>query len=430
MCSSGGSGDLVGADAALIDRLMARQEHIQAAECAQVIDMLTFVTDARGRAPSARAGTLEAEAALHELSLATRVPVGSLQGALAAARFTRTKLPTVWEAWEVGLIGAAQAGAIVDKAHRLHRPASLERLDHEVVAIATTRTVTQLRRWLARFVDRTEPDQAERRHRDARRERCVYVQTGEDGMSWLSALLPSTQAAAIDTKLEKAARAMVSTHQGSDDRTHDQKRADALSDVLLGAGSNTGDSRIDIGVIVPIQSLAGVSDAPGVMIDRSASVPASYVRSLAAREGTLFWRLLTDQRGNLLDVARTGRFATGDLAMAIRFRDGTSVFPTSTVPATAADLDHSVEYPAPTTAANLGVLHRRAHRLKTAKVLHVQQPTPGTFCWDTSTGHAYTRKPEPLPVTDWEDQPWFDPGLLAAVSAEIGNGYRRHDVAA
>ena len=251
--------------------------------------------------------------------------------------------------------------------------------------------MTQLRRWLARFVDRVEPDMADKRHRDATRERCVFVQTGEDGMSWLSALLPSVEAAAIDAKLEKAARATDSADQNGDVRTHEQKRADAFSDTLLGTDMTaTGKSRIDIGVIVPIQSLVGLSDAPGETIDRSASIPATYIRSLAARQGTLFWRLLTDDRGDLLDVAKLGRYATGDLGMAIRFRDGTSVFPTSIVPATDCDHDHTDAYPAPTTASNLGALHRRAHRLKTIGHLTVRQPEPGAFCWDTSTGHTYT----------------------------------------
>ncbi len=412
------------ADAALVDRLVARQETIHAAECAQVMDMLQFVADARGRAPSPQAGSLEAEAALHELSLATRVPVGSLQGALAAARFARAKLPNVWDFWLTGLIGATHVGSIVDKAHRLRRAESLEKLDADVLAIATTRTVTQLRRWLARFVDRTEPDQAERRHRDAKRERCVYVQTGDDGMSWLSALLPSAEAAAIDAQLEKAARAMPSTDQNGDGRTHDQKRADAFSDTFLGTDETAGSSRIDIGVIVPIQSLIGLSDAPGETIDRSASVPASYIRNLAARKGTLFWRLLTDERGDLLDVARMGRYATGDLAMAIRFRDGTSVFPTSIVPADDSDNDHTDPYPEPTTAANIGALHRRAHRLKTAGVLKLRQPEPGTFEWDTSTGHTYIHKPDPFPIADWAHDPWFEQEFVDAVTAEIAQGHQ------
>ena len=431
MFDKGGGGRVV-ADSVLIDRIVTRQQGIHAAECAQVIDMLCFVADARSHGQQfagERAGKLEAEAALHELSLAVKVPVGSLQGALAAARFARTKLPCVWEAWESGTLSSTQVGAIVDKAHRLKRADSLARLDSEVVAVATARTVAQLRRWLARFVDRVEPDRTEDRHRDARRERRVYVEVGEDGMSWLSALLPSTEAAAIDTLVEAAARAMGSTDQYGDDRTHDQKRADAFSDLLLGSseagsghsGARDG-ARIDIGVVVPIQSLLGLSDAPGETIDRSASVPASYIRSLALREGTLFWRLLTDQQGNLLDVTRIGRFATGNLAMALRFRDGTSVFPTSIVPANDCDYDHTEAYPAPTTATNLGALHRRAHRLKTEGLLTVRQPDPGVFDWTTSTGHRYTRTPDPLPTTSWDDAPWFDPGLINAVEEEIEAG--------
>ena len=420
----------------LIDRLVARQQRINAAECAQLVDMLSFVADARSRGrefAGERAGKLEAEAALHELSLAVKVPVGSLQGALASARLARTRLPCVWEAWETGAIGAVQVGAIVDKALRLRRGDSVCRLDVEVVAIATSRTVAQLRRWLARFVDRVEPDLCEDRHRDARRERRVYVEVGEDGMSWLSALLPGTEAAAIDTLVEAAARAMASTDQYGDERTHDQKRADAFSDVLLGSSakdSGRAGARVDIGVVVPIQSLMGLSDAPGELIDRSASVPASYIRSLALRTETLFWRLLTDHQGNLLDVTRVGRFATGDLAMALRFRDGTSVFPTSSVPANDCDYDHTEAYPAPTTATNLGALHRRAHRLKTEGLLSVRQTGSGVFEWDTSTGHRYTRTPDPLPTDEWNREPWFDPGLTDAIAQEIEAGHIPHDLAA
>lgn len=386
--------------------------------------MLSFVADARSRGrqfAGERAGRLEAEAALHELSLALKIPVGSLQGALAAARLARTKLPSVWEAWETGTIGAAHVGAIVDKAHRLQRAASISRLDSEVVTIASDRTVTQLRRWLVRFVDRIEPDLADKRHRDARRERRVYVEAGEDGMSWLSALIPSVEAAAIDGKLEAAARSI-----GSDERTHDQKRADALSDLLLGSavdGSGQPSSRVDIGVVVPIQSLMGLSDAPGETIDRSASVPASYIRSLALREETLFWRLLTDQQGKLLDVTRIGRYATGNLGMALRFRDGTSVFPTSIVPANDCDYDHTEAYPAPTTASNLGALHRRAHRLKTEGLLSVRQTEPGVFEWTTNTGRTYLRQPEPLPTAVWNTEPWFDPAFIEFMAQDVKQGH-------
>ncbi|MDQ3158028.1 MAG: 13E12 repeat family protein [Actinomycetota bacterium] len=387
--------------------------------------MLSFIAAARSRGErlgGAATGSLEASAAIHELSLALTVPVGTLQSALAAARLARANLPSVWRAWHAGTISSAHVGAIVEKAYRLRRPDSLVRLDQEVTLVAPTRTVSQLRRWLGRFVSRVEPDLAEQRHDQALRDRRVYVEPGEDGMSWLSALIPSVEAAEIDNKLERLAR-----HIGSDDgRTHDQKRADVLAESLLGtvcstvAGTKPG---TNIGVVVPIQSLMGVSEAPGELADRSASVPASYIRSMALRPGTIFWRLLTGERGNLLDVARLGRFAPADLQMAIQFRDGTSVFPTSEVSAANCDADHTLAHPAPTTAANLGSLHRRAHRLKTEGLLSVRQPEPGVFVWTTSTGHTYQRRPEPLPVAPWNQAPWFASEFLDAIEQEVQAGY-------
>lgn len=68
-------------------------------------------------------------------------------------------------------------------------------------------------------------------------------------------------------------------------------------------------------------------------------------------------------------------------AMALRFRDGSSVFPTSIVPAGDCDNGHTLAHPAPTTAANLGALARRVHRLKTEGLLSLRQPEPGVFVW-------------------------------------------------
>ena len=233
-------------------------------------------------------------------------------------------------------------------------------------------------------------------------------------MAYLTALVSELDAAAIDTRLDSEARSLPS----SDTRTHDQARADAFCDLLLGGtGENTA-TTTTIGVIVPIQSLMGLSDAPGELADRSASIPAHLIRSEAIKPGTLFWRLLTDGQGNLLDAVKMGRFATGDLGQAIRFRDGTSVFPTSVVPADRSDLDHTNAYPAPTTAANLGPLHRKAHNLKTAGLLSLRQPEPGVFEWTTRTGHRYTHTADPLPTTNWEDSA-FPQELIHAIEAGL-----------
>ena len=107
-------------------------------------------------------------------------------------------------------------------------------------------------------------------------------------------------------------------------------------------------------MVVSIQSLAGATNTPGQLMDRSAMVPAGTIRDMAQQPGTLFYRLLTDEQGNLLDVTEMGRFPSRKLGMAVKFRDGTCTGPTCTKPASDCDLDHLVPAPSgPTTASNL-----------------------------------------------------------------------------
>jgi len=162
---------------------------------------------------------------------------------------------------------------------------------------------------------------------------------------------------------------------------------------------------VTVGVVVSIQSLFGYTNTPGQLIDRSALVAADAVRDLAAQPDTLFYRLLTDARGNLLDVAEMGRYPSRKLGNAIRFRDGVCDNPACTVPAARCDMDHLVPVPeGPTTGVNLGPKCRSDHRAKT-HAGHVSDRTgPHTTRWTTPTGHSYVTTDEPLPVEEFPDQ--------------------------
>jgi hypothetical protein len=125
-------------------------------------------------------------------------------------------------------------------------------------------------------------------------------------------------------------------------------------------------------------------------------------REIAARPGTLFYRLLTDERGNLLDVSQLGRFPSDLLGFAVDVRDGTCRWPTCTSPADRCDRDHTIPAPdGPTTASNLGNGCRRHHRAKTHAGFALDQPDPGVFVWQTPAGRRYHVDPEPLPVGRW-----------------------------
>ena len=169
--------------------------------------------------------------------------------------------------------------------------------------------------------------------------------------------------------------------------------------------SGGGDPRplpVTIGVVVSVQSLLGVTETPGQLMDRSASVPADIIRGLAQQPGTLFYRLLTDPRGNLLDATEMGRFPSAKLGAAIKFRDGVCANPGCTVPAIRCDLDHLIPVPAgPTTAENLSAECRHEHRAKTHGGHRCTRTGPHSTEWTTPTGHVYTSHDEALPVENW-----------------------------
>jgi hypothetical protein len=142
-------------------------------------------------------------------------------------------------------------------------------------------------------------------------------------MTRLSAVMASTDAAAIMLKLSGEAHQM----PADDERTIDQARTDLLVDTLLDRRDGGLGCRAVIGVTVPLSSLMGFSDTPGELTDRSATIPAHIVRAAMADEHSLLYRLVTDDIGNLMTVSWLGRFAPARLNQVLEFHDGTSIFP-------------------------------------------------------------------------------------------------------
>ena len=99
-----------------------------------------------------------------------------------------------------------------------------------VLARAPEQTLAQLKAALARAVIAADPDGAESRHREARRDRRVVITPEAEGMASLWALLTATQAAGAFTWLTRLARGL-----GADDpRNIDTRRADILAAILSG----------------------------------------------------------------------------------------------------------------------------------------------------------------------------------------------------
>ena len=301
-------------------------------------------------------------------------------------------------------------------------PASAESLAAAAVAYAATHTAPQLRVWLGRRVIAADPSAAEQRRQRAMSGRCVTLVPLPDGVAELSACMPSLQARHVYDTLTALAHAS----DGDDARTLDQRRSDALYDLVTGRAEPP---TVTLNLTVPAATLArggaepadiaGLGPISGKAV-REALEPE--INEPATADGRVdvrasrWRRLLTDPTsGILVDVSEVRYRPSRELDRAVRARDLTCRFPGCRRPATAArngvDVDHTVPWPVGTTeAANLMCLCRHHHRLKHSPGWQVRLDRDGTVHWTAPTGHGFTTTP--WQYSDPPTQVDEPPGLL------------------
>ncbi|WP_231861515.1 MULTISPECIES: HNH endonuclease signature motif containing protein [Frankia] len=252
-----------------------------------------------------------------------------------------------------------------------------------------------------RRVIKVDPEGAERRRRKAANARRVTIRAEADAMGRLSALLPADRMVAAFQKVDGLAKKAGTTQ---DERDLDQRRADVLYDLIM--GDDRDRINIEMQVIVPVESLAGLSEKPGE-IPGYGPIPAEIVREMAANPRCTWRRILTDPaEGRVVETA-SRRFPSAALARYIRARNPTCVFPGCDKPSAACDLDHTRprSHSGRTEEGNLGPACRRHHRLKhaadrprgaapsatTSPVTRwkVCQVRPGHFIWTSPEERTY-----------------------------------------
>jgi hypothetical protein len=365
----------------LLDRVSRRAREQARAEARTTAAMLEFADarraeyEAGGRSPDR---DLELASIAHELAVELQLSVRAVQNRLHHARLVRGRAPSAWSAFLAGRIDGYRVRIIGEALGSLRDPRSDGILDDRVVGYAAAHTAAELRAWLKRLTARLEPEHHQDRARDAVNDRRVHIDHRDDGVSELWALLPTPQAAAIDTMLGQA----LLSKSSDDSRTGDQYMADELSRRLLAGIDGEPAVKATIALTIPATSLAGLTDEPGISIDGRWALPASMVRELATHTSTLFHRIVTDPAGHVLDVTKLGRFAPSDLAFGIEIRDGVCQFPTCTRPADLCDKDHRVPWPhGPTRGDNMWSLCRRHHRMKTAGIFTTALDEHGRPTW-------------------------------------------------
>lgn len=348
--------------------LDAERACIEAKIAAKMLDFQDLCRVQAEANPNPTAAKLQASFAADELGTALHQPTRTVQCRLAEARRVRGRMMLTWEAFGAGRIDTYRISLIASAVHKLRGDThAIIELDHRAASYAPVHTAAQLKGWLKRFVAKNAPDQAAAKAEHDKRG--VWIDHQDDGMSYLHAYIPTTDAIFIDALVTERAKQLP-----SDDRTLEQKRADVFVAQFRGTidGQSTS-SRAVIGVTVPVTALAGLTDTPGESFDGSFALPAELVRDLAAQPGTLFYRVMTDPAGRILDVTELGRFPSDRLKTAVDIRDGTCRFPTCSRPAMESDKDHEIPHPrGPTTGANLRGLCRRHHNMKT---YNVTEPT-------------------------------------------------------
>lgn len=349
------------------------------------------------------------------------------------------QVPQVWDALDRGAVDPRKAAMLCDEILALP---PLLRFDvaSEVVPLAGGLTIPALRGRIRRRAMAADPEAACRAHERERRGRYVSLEPVRDGMAWLHAYLPAPDAVAVHATLT----AMADAAPSDDPRGVDERRADALVDVVtrwLDAGTCPDGTplprrqrrRPHLQVTVAASTLAGDDDAPAELAGYG-PISADMARQIA-RDAT--WSAIgVDPRTG--EARRTGEGRDGPgpagrarggappggappggaspggappgyrplaaLADDVLARDRTCTFPGCRVPAMRCDLDHIEPFdptmPAEdqTVGTNLHALCRHHHNLKTHGGWRVERDeATGRTLWTAPTGHEYAREPLPAP---------------------------------
>ncbi|WP_421742714.1 DUF222 domain-containing protein [Cellulomonas sp.] len=290
--------------------------------------------------------------------------------------------PALGDAWAAGAVDARKVDVILDEIHRSGTALSAHEVDavvSDAVDRAMEMTGPQLTRHVRAALIATGPTVAEERRVVERERRGVFLELAPDAMARLIAYLPAADATAAFTAIDAlAGHAAID----GDERTIDQRRADAFSDVFTtildrqvtpdGTPLPTRHGqRTALQVTVTASTLIGLDDAPAYL-GSYGPIPAQVARELA--QDATWRRLLTDPATGQVCAVGTQSYRPGaDLTRTVQARDVTCTFPGCRQPSTRCEIDHRIPYDharSPsggdqTCEANLHSLCKHHHQAKT-----------------------------------------------------------------
>lgn len=451
------------AESATLSQIVAEIEQTQAlissAQVAQTRALARAGSLARAAAAGSRANVQQHDMVLRSIAAELGGAMGlsdrSVQRQIGDAIELVDDYPETLQAWGDGVITRSHVRVITETGGilPLDRRADFE---SEAVTRCAGDTAGRVRGELELLAERLHPRTLAERHRDARLRRRVRVLPGADGMSELTAVMPTLLADAIYDRLTQQAQAVIdaraqaaaemraatregadvapedgalvvavtltapdpastsgkenSREGGADTRSTDEIRVDLLTDMLLTAAPDADPTRTDDGpgtlgairakvqIIVPALTLLGGDDDPALLVGRSPIDPDT-ARAIAGATRCPWERILTHPvTGAVLHVDTYHRSAAIDRFL--RARNQRCRFPGCTRPAVHCEVDHTHDFAlgGATNVCNLANLCQRHHTMKQFTAWRVRQLGNGTLEWTSPLGRIYIDEPPSLGV--------------------------------
>lgn len=231
-----------------------------------------------------------------------------------------TRLPQTAEKVAAGEISVDQACVATRVATRMCDD-EVARLDTLMVESAPVTNVSETRKALARFSHSVDPGSLEARERRAHERRSVRMGVCADGGVWIEGRLDTITGEAALT----VTSAMSAPTGEDDDRTGDQRLADAVGDVFMRALKWDADIPAEGGRVPTISAtvdwstLVDADGAPAAELEHQGPVSGETARQLACDAN--IHRVITRGRCEIVDLGRTQRVVSVAQRRALIARD-------------------------------------------------------------------------------------------------------------
>ncbi|RBY94170.1 endonuclease [Blastococcus sp. TBT05-19] len=261
---------------------------------------------------------------------------------------TLEALPAMASAFASGAIGAEAVAAIAPVAAPENVAAAqdqgvdLAEIDQLLTDVARTRFHPELRKAVAHYLDRLDPDGSEP---DPTDRRSLTLSKHSDGSLSFRGDLDAVGGEKFQAALESIVQA---SRPAGDTRTRAQQQADALvqlCDNQLAAGTLPvlRSQKPHVIVTVPIEDLINPETGPGAAkLGFGATISAARARWLSC-DGTVT-RIVVGPEGQPLELGRSHRLFTHHLRRAVEVRDGHCIFAGCDAPAHWCDVHHVIHW--------------------------------------------------------------------------------------